>query len=543
MDVSRASARIHWLVVGPFGTSQKGRSFAVTPDDFAKALEKAQLKTVATIPDRLGSDETRTFDLSFSSLRSFTLKQTVLEQPILKALLEVAETLGKGPTPQADEVAGRVESVVGTGALSTAIRNELSPSVPESVPDATTGSLDDYLDDGVAPNPARGAVDAFVSSMRTGKKKTGVKRSAAKTVQRLIEDAVFTSASELLQTDAVQALESAWRGLKLIVDRCPSIASMFIEVLDVDLDDVEAAMAARPEVEPTEEPDAVFIMPPLGTVDQCQTFASMAESALAPFVVSADPGLFGASDMDSLAETLDGSRDESSPALDAPNAPNAWNAFRTLEVSRWLCVVTNRVALFSEGVGPAKRTCLGSGGWALAAMICASYRDTASFARVIGRPGSIHVTGTVELTGRHEGMSVPTEAFVPINPQTRLSEHGIACLGSPRNDHHVILAAAPTAIKSDDAAPLAAQILTGRIVRFASWVRYQIPADSAPHEMAEIFRQAAQVFLFPGLEEAARVKADIGEDDAGALQLMVTAHVAPSHAGAPFEMSFALPMR
>jgi hypothetical protein len=201
------------------------------------------------------------------------------------------------------------------------------------------------------------------------------------------------------------------------------------------------------------------------------------------------------------------------------------------------------VVLVSEGAGPAKRASLGSPVYALAAMLCASYRETGSFARLTGNPGSLKVPGTIDLGGKLEGTSVPTEAFLAINPQTALGRAGILALGSPRNSDKVVLVSMPTASGARDAAPLPAQILTGRIVRFATWVRSQLPPGAAPHEMAEIFRTAAEVFLFPGMEEVARVKADIGEDDKGVKQLVITAKVAASHAGVPFDLAFALPLR
>ena len=176
-------------------------------------------------------------------------------------------------------------------------------------------------------------------------------------------------------------------------------------------------------------------------------------------------------------------------------------------------------------------------------MQLASYRDTSAFAHCTGREGSLKAPGMHVLSeGPYEGTSIPVEAFWPIKVQDRLSKYGLLGLGSPRNADQVVLANMPTSCMQEDSAPLPAQILTGRIVRFASWFKLQLPKDVDPQEMGGLFRQAAEIFLFPGMDQIARVRADLAETEEGDLHLAIHAKVAATHAGEPFSIAFSLPL-
>jgi type VI secretion system protein ImpC len=114
-------------------------------------------------------------------------------------------------------------------------------------------------------------------------------------------------------------------------------------------------------------------------------------------------------------------------------------------------------------------------------------------------------------------------------------------LGSSRNSNSVVLAMTPTVRAAGDAVPLSAQALTGRVVRFAQWVRDQLPPGANSDTARSVFQEAAKVFLFPGMSQFGQVDAVIQEKD-GKRQLMVTALVHPQLAGIPFEFAFPLPL-
>jgi type VI secretion system protein ImpC len=224
--------------------------------------------------------------------------------------------------------------------------------------------------------------------------------------------------------------------------------------------------------------------------------------------------------------------------------PEGWDELRADDSSRWLCTVANRAVVAREGVGAAKRVAFTSPGLALAAMLAASFRETRSFARILGAAGSLEAPASWELpAGRDAGTSVPTEAFFSMRTQGALAKLGVLGIGSGRNTTKLMLSEMPMMRASKDAAPLSAQILTGRIARFAQWVRSQVPSGASDAETASLFEEAAKVFLFAGLEEGqASLRAGVGKSDAGARVVEIACRLPAPLAGVPFQMAFQLPL-
>ena len=127
--------------------------------------------------------------------------------------------------------------------------------------------------------------------------------------------------------------------------------------------------------------------------------------------------------------------------------------------------------------------------------------------------------------------------------QTRLSELGILGVGSGRNTDMLLLSVAPMACGNPHVMPLPAQILTGRIVRFALWVRDQLPAGSSAQDMSTLFSQAAEVFLFGGSPELGKLEAQLVPGEGGKQLIKVAAAVKPEQAGTRFQLEFSLPLR
>ncbi|NJK32918.1 MAG: hypothetical protein HC927_11215, partial [Deltaproteobacteria bacterium] len=196
-----------------------------------------------------------------------------------------------------------------------------------------------------------------------------------------------------------------------------------------------------------------------------------------------------------------------------------------------------------EGAGAARRSVFGQASLALVAMLASSFHHTGGFARVMGKDGALKAPGMHEIAkGREAGTTIPLAAFVSIRAQAELAELGIIGLGSGRNTDMIALSAVPMVHGSKDTVPLPAQILTGRVVRFAKWVCEQVPAGTTREQAAKLFSDAAMVFLFPGLDQgAARVDAAVvGGPEAPAIRLVAT--VSPALAAIPFEVGFDLPL-
>jgi type VI secretion system protein ImpC len=224
--------------------------------------------------------------------------------------------------------------------------------------------------------------------------------------------------------------------------------------------------------------------------------------------------------------------------------PEAWQELRDDESSRWLCAAANRVVLASETNGPVRRVCLGSPAFAIAAMLAASYRTTGAFARLYGRGGELQAPAVWEPPGAREPGSVaPIEAFLSIRAQSQLAQLGVLGLGSSRNSDMIVLSVAPMARADEHLVPLSGQVLTGRVVRFAQWVRDQLPPDVSREQVPELFSKAAEVFLFAGATDTGSVRGELLTGDDGKPVVQVTARIRAEHAGMPFEVSFALPLR
>ncbi|WP_164010866.1 type VI secretion system contractile sheath domain-containing protein [Pyxidicoccus trucidator] len=546
---SAEGARVRWLVAGAFSPAPSGRRFHLTPESFGTELARAATGLRITVADRLGAGDTRTFELSFDRLRSFGLADLVSTVPELRALHALHGELSGGDPLRplsAEEAATRVATITGPGRLPDAVAEALRatvtplPTVPP--PPETSGEelVEAMLNRADAGSPAAASrvVDAFLRAVNP---KAPASTSSApaspstsrKTARDLVEEAMLLTAKDILASEPVARLESAWRGLKWLLDQCPKSSGLAVEVLDVArpalLESLQDALAA----EPFERPDAAFVVEASDDVGLLGKLAALGERAQVPVVAAVSPTLLGVAPGE-LSVALEEERESVS---------EAWTELRQDESSRWLCAVLNRAVVISEGRGVAKRTAFTSPALAVAAMLAASFRDTTAFARIMGQPGGLRAPSTWELpSGRDKGLGIPTELFLPIRAQSRLELRGILGLGSGRNADAVLLAAAPTVFGGGYAVPLPAQLLTGRIVRFATWVRDQLPPGSGNEDVSSIFSQAAEVFLFRGATDNGQVRAELVSTDNGK-GVHVSATVRPEHAGTRFQLAFVLPLR
>jgi hypothetical protein len=355
---------------------------------------------------------------------------------------------------------------------------------------------------------------------------------------------VFGAVTAILEDPAVTQPEALWRGLQLVAKQAPRRSSghgsMLVEVVDVAPDGIEAAMRECLDDEPMNRPDAYVCFDPIEAPERLAALASTAEDMHAPIIVGVGPSLFGVDDAEQIMQVLRDAKPDATAAM-----PEGWAELRADEVSRWLSVTINDVVVAAEGAGTSRRTVLGSSVFAVVAMLAASYRETGGFARILGKDGSVKAPGLREIAkGREAGTAIPTAAFLSIRAQSELAELGIIGLGSGRNSDLVALSNVPTVRGSKDAVPLPAQILTGRLVRFARWVCDQVPAGQTREQVVNLFKEAATVFLFPGLNSTtggAELHAGVIDLD-GSPAIRLVANVHPRLAGIPFEVGFDLPL-
>jgi hypothetical protein len=500
----------------------------VTAADFNTWLESQNFTCPLAVPGVGGAGQSGEVGLSITKLRSFSLAQVVAQVEPLARLLKVA-----GQVKDLQQALTEVEAITGPGEF----LDQLKAVVAEAAPAPASAPGGDIFEQAEVPKdtaPAAQAVSAFVAKGRQGPSSTRRSKGARK-LRDAIEAGVYGAARAALATPEVSALEEGLRGLHLLTQQCTRNTGMHVEVVDVPLDQVLKVLEERERGDWVDEPDAIFVPGDVSDPEVLQELADMADEMMCPLVVGVKPTFVEDDELPHVADALE--------VLKPEKVDRAWLTLRQEESSRWLCGVVNRVVLWAEGSGVATRTVLGSGVWAVAAILASSYKDMGSFARLTGKAGALSVPGVHTLTsGRHAGTAVPTEYFLAIRHQQNFALHGLLALGSAKQSDKVVLATTPTMRASRDAVPLAAQLLTGRLVRFAMWVRDQVPTGATDEMVDAMFRDAAAVFLFPGMQEIGRVGAKLVEEE-GQKSLLVEAKVHHAYAGIPFEIAFPLPLR
>lgn len=536
-EQDRGAAQVHWLIAGRFGLGGRGKTLTVTRADFNEILEKRKLEVRATIPDRIGTSETRTVTLRVGSLKELSLKHVLSAVPELGELLTKADQVSKLKDPSVADL----EAILGAGKLLDGLRAALEPEPAPAggAAGSTTGDAKAIFEKAeVQQKSAKAAIDMFVRSASSSARASA--KPAARQLRDMIEQAAYVAAGDVLRSPELEPIEVAWRGVRFLVSECPKEASMRVQLLETDPEHLLEDLAARERGDDIDEPDCIFVTHDFESTASLAELADFAEQELMPVVVGVSPALFGAShpqELPAAFEALERARNE-----DLPEWATAWDELRMRESTRWLCAVANRIALHTEGAGEAKRTVFGTGVFGLAGMVAASYRTTGGFARIFGKNGSLRAPASHTIDrGNYKDNAAPTEAFYAIAPCETLAKNGILGLGSARNSDTLTLVKAPMVRGATDAVPLPAQILTGRVVRFASWVKPQLPEGCDSKTANEIFTSAASIFLFPGQEEAAHVRAATTNID-GEAHVVVRAAANPKIAAIPFEIAFPLPL-
>ncbi len=537
------------MIVGRFGLFGAGL-VRVDQARLGSALATAKATVQVSVTDRFGAGGSRTFAVTPTKLRDLTLAGITDGVAELKGLAElrdalVAADVAQRPDPAA--IPAHVEALVGPGALLDAVRGQVGGAAPapQAAPAAQVapavapsggGSLLDELLDAPAPAAVQATASKAVSSMidaLRGGGSAAVSGEVAKqqrAIHRLIDDRLALTAADLLRAPELVALESAWRGLKMVLDECTDDSGVAVDVLERADGDLAAQIDAALPADALERPDLLVIADPLSDLKSIAALADLAEGINAPALIELPSSALGAEDPAQLAMRWD----EGASSAE-------WLAVRDERAARWLFATMNPVASQAEGVGAARRLVTSGSALALAAMLIRSYRLTGAFARIGSgwRGPAVHVPST----GAAAGSAVPTATFLNSKGQGVLARHGIVGLGSARSADEVRLPTVVSASSAPDAVPLPAQILTGRVVRFAQWIRDQLPADADDAVAATMFEQAAGVLVFPGLSETAAISGKIVRDDPEVgPTLVVTAHAHPEVAGVRLQLAFGLPL-
>jgi type VI secretion system protein ImpC len=470
------SARVRWLVAGAFHPTPTGRRFVLDAASFTRELALATRGLSVSVRDRLGAGDTSTYALQLDDLDAFDLAEVVRSQPDLRSLGALRDSLA-GTRPLAAEDAERLRASVGTGRLAEALHQ-----VRRASPDARRAALG------------------------------------------LIDEALLGTAKDLLQHPRVARLESLWRGLHWVWSHCPEGAGMELEVLDVAPDALEDALAEHLDASPLHCPDACFLPDVELGIDELSRLAALAEAVSVPLVVTAPAALRAE------GPRLAGEQDY--------RPPEDWRRPRADEASRWLFAALNPVVMKAERQGPVARECLTSPVFAVGALLAASFRDTHTFARMVGAGSTLRAPGVWRPAG---GAAVATERHLSLREQQRLAALGLLGVSGWPDSDAVQLLSAPSVYGGPDTAPLPAQLLTGRIARLLQEVAGRLPAGATPAEISAVCARAAAAFLPTGAAGGCEL---LGQDVAlggGERGLRVRASLRPELAGTALRLELTVP--
>ena len=330
-------------------------------------------------------------------------------------------------------------------------------------------------------NIAKKGVQALIGEMLAPQNK-GEKVNKAVVDQMIaaIDEKLSVQVDQILHHDDVQKLESAWRGLKYVVDKTNFRENIKLEMLSVSKDDLLEDFEDSPEVVKSGLYQHCYVAEygqfggnPIGAmianydfgpgpqdIKLLQYTASVAAMAHAPFIAAAGPQFFGIDDY----QDLPGLKDLDS-LFEGPTYTK-WRGFRESEDARYVGLTAPRFLLrlpYDEEANPVKafnynenvRDSHNSYLWGNAAFAFAT-RLTDSFAKYRWCPNIIgpQSGGAVDDLPLHnyESMGdietkIPTEVLVSDRREYEMSEQGFISLTMRKGSDNAAFFAANSAQK------------------------------------------------------------------------------------------------
>jgi len=336
--------------------------------------------------------------------------------------------------------------------------------------EATTGEslLDDILsetrmqpsDEGyeVTKRGIAALIKEIVSPKHQGEK---VDKAFADALIAEIDAKISKQLDVVLHTPALQKLESAWRGLKFVVDRTDFRENIKVEVLNVSKEDLMTDFEDAPEITKSglykiaytaeygtfggKPYGAIFSNYDFGPgpqdVQLLQNCASVAAMSHAPFFGAAGPAFFGEKDYSKLPNLRD-----LHAIFEGPQYTK-WQSFRQSEDARYVGLVMPRFLLrlpYGDKTVPAKsfnyeedvvgqhdRYLWGNATYTMATRIADSFAKFRWCPNIIGPQAG----GTVENLPLHQYEAMgeiqtkcPTEVQISERREFELSEEGFIAL-------------------------------------------------------------------------------------------------------------------
>lgn len=495
-------APFHVLALGAFGgTAGAGDPVPVTRETFDAVLAARRCRLDLEVPNRLGGRaKALVVQIAPESLADLAPAGIVAQVPALKALHALWRAVaapGVGPGNAA--VGAALAACAGHEALEEAVarvRAALAPA-PKAAPSAPPEA------------PGGGALDRILGMVGTAPATPAGRPAGAAGVAVDLAGRLAAQVGAVLHDPAFQALEAAWRGLRLLVRASDPRGGVRVWLADLPPDAWPEALAdggpaARLHDGP-EGPLALVVVDAFAgsrsaDLDALQVLAEGAEALQVPLVAGLDPGFFGAP----------GHRADRLPflgtVLDEP-AYTPWRALRDKDAARWLVAAYNR-PLLRAPYGPDDRGAAGiteaapnpdahlwgNPAWGIAALAAAAFDRDGWGAGLTGTADG----GLSDLplwTPPGATVQVPLEAALPDKVLMDLADAGVAALACRPNRDAVFVLRSPMVHRPDtygdpaatEAARAMAKLpyqlvaarITGALARYLAVVPPETPAGEA----------------------------------------------------------------
>jgi len=369
------------------------------------------------------------------------------------------------------------------------------------------------------------------------------------------------ASSEVLQDPGFQRVESAFRGLKLLMEHAGE--GVRVDVLSASAKDLGARFREsvfEPEMKTIQDPPLALILADFDFSHQQADLAAISELAemakvlQAPIVAQASPAFFGLKQLNLLPKLND------VPQRLTDGAHAGWIKFQKQEAARWAALTLNRylqrAPYEGENVDPAKpETYLwGRGVWLLGASAARAVRSSGHALDLSGlRAGQFKGLPT-RAYPKAANQTVPLSAEVPVPEQMalELSRVGFITVVGFLGSDSVML---PIAVNVHREKPgrltvsgtLGYQLLAGRLAQLCALLLEELPADAA--EAVAFLKRSLVEFLGPLAGPAPDAAVTVapaeakGPDGRSVPLAEITVQPAARIEGMEFKYVFQLPLR
>jgi len=309
---------------------------------------------------------------------------------------------------------------------------------------------------------ARRGIAAFIAElMQPARKDEKINNAVIDQMLAAIDQKMSTQLDLILHDESFQKLESAWRGLKFVVDRTDFRQNIRIEVLNASKDELLADFEDSPEVVKSGLYKHIYSAEfgqfggkPYGAVvanyemsagpqdvKLMQFMSSVGAISHAPVIASAGPKMFGVDKYEDIANLKD-----LESIFEGPKYAK-WNAFRETEDARYLGLTVPRFLLripygpetvpvksfnYSEATaGDTDKYLWGNAAYTFATRLTDSFAQYRWCPNIIGPQSGGAVENlpvhTYESMGQTQS-KVPTEVLVTDRREYELAEQGFIAL-------------------------------------------------------------------------------------------------------------------